>query len=159
MSAWLPRFATGSPPPLAFEDLVLLGDCYYLPYGAGPEAENLFSQARDLLARDPRSWGEDALRFRQLAARLRHLCARLAELRDRPLFHALGRRVWELREEMDLLEKYVGLKLAHPDPDVPCGSDFHLPETYRGGLVARLRELLVQRPNGDFVPAHRRPSP
>jgi len=29
-------------------------------------------------------------------------------------------------------------------------SDFHLPGTYRGGLVARLQQLLVQRQDGAF---------
>ena len=31
----------------------------------------------------------------------------MTELRDRPFFHALSRRVWELREELDLLDRYV----------------------------------------------------
>ena len=77
----------------------------------------------------------------------------MADLRNRPLFHALWRRAWELREELDLLVKYVGIKAANPDQDPPCGSDFHLPGTYRGSYVARLQTLLAQRSNGDFVPA------
>jgi hypothetical protein len=36
-----------------------------------------------------------------------------------------------------------------------CRSDFHLPGTYRGGLVARLQRLLVQHPDGTFEPACR----
>lgn len=158
LRGWLPEFATCGA-PLTLEDLVLLGDCYYLPHSAGPEAEALDAQAHDLLGRDPAGWGEEAERFRKRAARLRDICARMAELRNRPLFYALGRRVWELREEMDLLEKYVAFRAAHPEPGAACGSDFHQPETYRGGLVARLQRLLVQRPNGDFVPAPRESIP
>jgi hypothetical protein len=36
---------------------------------------------------------------------------------------------------------------------VPFGSDFHLPLTYRGGLVARLQRLLTAHSDGTFTPA------
>jgi hypothetical protein len=79
------------------------------------------------------------------------VCARVAELRDRPLFYALSRRTWELREEMDLLLACARSKEA--DAAAPCRSDFHLPGTYRGGMVARLQRLLTQREDGAFQPA------
>ena len=88
--------------------------------------------------------------FRSVAARLREFCVRLTELRDRPLFYALSRRIWELREELDLLERYVGGKSESANHNVSCTSDFHLPGTYRGGMVARLQRLLIQRPDGTF---------
>ena len=78
--------------------------------------------------------------------RLRDFCARLTALRDRPLFYALSRRVWELREELDLIDRC----LASPERNV--ASDFHLPGTYRGGFVPRLQRLLVSQPNGSFAP-------
>jgi hypothetical protein len=74
----------------------------------------------------------------------------VTELRDRPLFHALSRRVWELREELDLLDRYVEQKLPGLD-DTPVTSDFHLEGTYRGGMVVRLERLLVQRSDGTFT--------
>lgn len=152
MGEWASHFATCGR-PIPFEDLVLLGDCYYLPYEEGPEAVALHGRLRDLLARPPAGWGDEAVAFRRDAGRLREVCARMTELRRRPLFHALSRRVWELREEMDLLERYVAFHSTNPDPNRRWGSDFHLPETYRGGMVARLQRLLLQLPNGDFVPA------
>jgi protein O-GlcNAcase/histone acetyltransferase len=149
---WLPSFAL-SGPPITFEDLVLLGDCYYLPYEEGPQATALHDQTKDLLARNPAQWGADAAAFRTQASRLRDVCARMTELRQRTLFYALSRRLWELREEMDLLDRYVACKVAHPDPKATCGSDFHQPGTYRGGLVAKLQRLLVLQPKGNFTPA------
>jgi protein O-GlcNAcase/histone acetyltransferase len=149
MSAWLPRFDTHGP-AIALDDLLLLGDCYYLPYEEGPLAEALLASARRLLASDPATWG-DAAAFTQQASRLRDVCARVSELRDRPLFYALSRRTWDLREEMDLLLACVRSKEA--DPGAPCRSDFHLPGTYRGGMVARLQRLLAQREDGAFLPA------
>jgi hypothetical protein len=83
---------------------------------------------------------------------LRDLCARLAELKCRPLFHALSRRVWELREEMDLLDRYIGFVTDPTNAGRAFHSDFHLTETYRGGLVPRLQALLVQSPDGSIRP-------
>ena len=96
---------------------------------------------------------EDASAFRRQAARLREFCVRLTELRHRPLFYALSRRAWELREELDLLDRYVEFESGGGSADAACRSDFHLPGTYRGGMVARLQRLLDQRPDGAFAPA------
>lgn len=151
MQEWLPAFATIAQ-PVALEDLILFGDCYYLPHEEGPEAVALYESARRLLARPPEEWGgEDAL-VRATASRLRHFCARMTELRDRRLFHALSRRVWELREELDLLERYVQEK-AGGASDIPFRSDAHLAHTFRGGMVARLQGLLTEGPDGTFIAA------
>ena len=152
MREWLPRFATIGR-PVTLEDLILFGDCYYLPHEEGPEAEALFERARSLLAKSPTEWHEDASAFRRQAARLREFCVRLTELRHRPLFYALSRRAWELREELDLLDRYVEFESGGGSADAACRSDFHLPGTYRGGMVARLQRLLDQRPDGAFAPA------
>ena len=77
----------------------------------------------------------------------------MTELRERPLFNALSRRVWELREELDLLDRFVEFKSKPGNTDAAFGSDFHLPQTYRGGLVARLQRLFRQQPDGTFLPA------
>lgn len=149
---WLPRFETCRG-PMVFEDLVFLADCFYLPYSDGREAAGFYREIRELLAMPPDVWGERAAAVRLKAARLRDICARLAELCDRPLFYALLRRIWELREEMDLLEKFVAFKANALGRSAPFGSDFHLPETYRGSLVARLQGLLHQCPNGELIAA------
>jgi hypothetical protein len=152
MREWLVRFATPGQ-PVAFEDLVLFGDCYYLPYEQGAEAESLYRRLRNLLALEPAAWGAQAGALRQQLGRLRDFCARLADLRERPLFYALSRRVWELREELDLLDRYLEFKSSRTDPGTAFRSDFHQPGTYRGGLVPRLQRFLAQRPDGTFVPA------
>jgi len=152
MREWLPRFATISQ-PVTLEDLILFGDCYYLPYEEGPEAESLFERARSLLAENPANWGEKAPAFRQQATRLRQFCARMTELQHRPLFYALSRRIWELREEFDLLERYVELKSRPGQSNATFSSDFLFPGTYRGGMVPRLQRLFVHQSDGTFAPA------
>jgi len=151
MREWLPQFATvGS--PVTLDDLILFGDCYYLPHEDGLEAEKMFELARTLLATDPAQWGETANTLRQQAAPLREFCVRMTELRNRPLFYALSRRVWELREELDMLEKYVAFKSEPANAGLQFTSDFHLPGTYRGGFVPGLQRLLIQHPDGTFSP-------
>ncbi|MEN9637296.1 MAG: O-GlcNAcase NagJ precursor [Verrucomicrobiota bacterium] len=149
MSAWWPHFATAGQ-PVALADLVLLIDGFYLPFSEGAAAEEFFQQTRTLLVNDPATWGEDAVAFLRSSARLRELCTRLADLIDRPLFYALSRRIWELREELDLLERYVNARMVDPLARVACHSDFHLPGTYRGGLVSKLQGLLAAQPDGSF---------
>ncbi|HEU0039747.1 MAG TPA: beta-N-acetylglucosaminidase domain-containing protein [Verrucomicrobiae bacterium] len=151
MREWLPRFATIGQ-PMTLEELILFGDCYYLPHEEGAEAEALYERARGLLTRNPAEWGDEAVTFQQQAARLRELCVRMTELRHRPLFYALSRRIWELREELDLLEQYVEATRAIGRPGIPSLTS-HLPGTYRGGMVARLQRLLVPQPDGTFIPA------
>lgn len=150
LEEWLPRFTTLGG-PVSFEDLRLFGDCYYLPHEEGPEAEALLEKAGELLRLPATAWGSAEAAFAREATRLRDFCARLAELRDRPLFHALHRRAWELREELDLLLGYLAARQR--SPDAPWRSDFHLPGTYRGGTVARLQRLLTPRTDGTFEPA------
>lgn len=118
MAEWAPSFTTVRE-AVSLEDLVLFGDCYYLPHEEGPEAEGLYQAARRMLDEPNEPRARES--FNARASRLRQFCARLTELRHRPLFHALSRRAWELREQLDL------------------------PARTRGGLVARLERLVAER--------------
>jgi len=149
---WLPRFATVGQ-PITLEDLVAFCDCYYLPHEDGLAAQSLFALVQKLLIENPPDWRLDELAaFREAASRLQGLCVRMGELRHRPLFHALSRRIWELREELDLLTQYFASQGASRREGIPSLTS-HLPGTYRGGLVARLQRLLVQQADGTFTPA------
>ena len=153
MREWLPYFATTGQ-PLALEDVILFCDCYYLPHEEGLEAAALYERTRVLLTQNPEEWSEDQVgAFRKSASRLHEVCIRMAELRHRPLFYALSRRIWELREEMDLLLQYVAAQCDGRRGGTPSLTS-HLPGTYRGGLVAKLQRLLVQQPDGKFTPAN-----
>jgi protein O-GlcNAcase/histone acetyltransferase len=152
MAEWFPSFATvGQQVSLA--DMVLFGDCHYLPHEEGPEAETLYKAIRASIVGTPAKKGRGHT-FPVAANRLHTFCMRMTELRHRPLFHALSRRIWDLREELALLESYSRFKFAGHAAREPFRSDFHLPGTYRGGLVAKLQKLLVQRPDGTFKPGN-----
>lgn len=151
MKEWRSRFATPRQ-EAAFDDLVLFGDCFYLPLEDGASAAPLIALLRDALRGDREAVRASAAAFRDASRRLREFCGRLAELRDRPLFYALHRRVWELREELDLLERCLEARFDVTPPNPVWRSDFHLPGTYRGSFVARLQQLLSQNPDGTFRP-------
>lgn len=135
------------------EELNLFVDCYYLPYAEGAGARFLLERVKRLLVRAPSAWGEEAEEVRREVGMLRDVCGRMPELVNRSLFYAMYRRIWELREELDLIDRYILARHRSPDSKVPWVSDFHLPGTYRGGMVAGLQRLLVQQPNGGFLPA------
>lgn len=149
IKAWAPHFdVLGT--QLTEEDMVLFGDCYYLPHRLGDKAAGLYAEVRALLATPVSEWNEqDAREVRERAAGLQRTCAALSDLRDRKLFYALHRRTWELREELDLLVRFIDAGLA--DPAAQCKSDFHLPGTYRGGIAAMLQRLLDQHADGTFT--------
>jgi protein O-GlcNAcase/histone acetyltransferase len=151
MRAWLETL-TAPGFEIAFEDWVRLGDCFYLPYEEGPGAKALLERARRLLGSDPKGWGKDADAFLRESARLRELCGRLANLRQRPVFHAMSRRLWDLREELDVVEKFIAFKRQLGNASRPFTSDYHLPGTFRGGFVAEWQRLLDLKPDGTFTP-------
>ncbi len=154
MREWWPHFVTVGK-PLAFEDLVLLGDCFYLPHEEGAEAEDLCRSAADLLARNPADGGDQVAALRQRVRRLREVCVRLTTLRDRSLFHALSRRVWELGEELEMLERCLAIRSVPSSANRASGSDLGVPEVYGGGMISRLQRLFVHGPDGRLVPAAR----
>lgn len=149
LRAWWPRFATVGA-PLEFADLVVFADCFYLPYEEGPEAAALARDIARCLASPHPPSDPESLAVRARMLRLKDFCARLVDLVDRPLFHAFHRRVWELREELDLIDRWWAHRVDPSRAGKPFESDFHRPKTYRGGFVPRLQSLLRPLPDGRF---------
>ncbi len=143
MAGWIERFKTIAT-PISLEELIRFGDCYYLPYQEGPEAIALLAQATALLTSDPALWTSEPDEFLVACAGWKTFFARLTQLQNRLLFNALWRRMWDLREELDLLERYVRFYKIPANRGLPFGSDYHLAGTYRGGMLARLQRLLSQ---------------
>jgi protein O-GlcNAcase / histone acetyltransferase len=149
LQAWWPRFATVGV-PLSFEDLVTFADCFYLPYQEGPEADALAQAIARCLSSHRRPDDPDSLAVRARMLRLKDFCARLVDLKDRSLFHAFHRRVWELREELDLIDRWWSHRIDLARAGTPFESDFHRPKTYRGGFVVRLQSFLNPQPDGSM---------
>jgi len=151
LTEWQPAFATVAG-DLPLDDLERVCDCFYLPYAEGPRAVALRDAAHLALCDASPAWRQHAETFIADATHLRDLCTRLSTLRDRALFHALHRRLWDLREELDLLVRAAHARAADGTP-WSVQSDFHRPGTYRGGMIAALQSMLEPTADGRFVAA------
>ena len=118
----------------------------------GETAGELFQAAERMMTKPVAEWGGDYKFFTERATALKTICAQLGELEDRWLFYALSRRIWDLREELDLFLNYFAWRVKNPTSAEPYSSDFHLAGTYRGGFVGKLRRLLKQDEKGGFKP-------
>jgi hypothetical protein len=85
-------------------------------------------------------------------ARIQQLFDRLTELRDRELFDAWSRRVWELKEEMQLVEAVLVQKEAGRDIVEGIALDSFLQGTFRGGILGRLTSYLSMNSQGKIQP-------
>ncbi len=148
---WLPRYTTVGE-PFTMEELILLGDCYYLPYDSGPSANELCEAAAHLVQHPVEKWGDAEVRFAKSCGQVQRIFDKLTQLHDRELFYAWSRRVWDLKEELQLLEGFIARKKAAA---TTTPIETHLAGTYRGGIVARLQLLLTMDPAGRFRAAER----
>jgi protein O-GlcNAcase/histone acetyltransferase len=129
------------------DDLLMLADCFYLPHELGPHAEALCHVVQRLLKDPVEQWNGADVEFARLNDQIQHLFDKLTQLRDRELFYAWSRRAWDLKEELQLIEGFVAKKREGViDPQL----DTHLPDTYRGGIVARLQSGLAMDDDGHF---------
>lgn len=136
--------------PLAEEDLRLLADCYYLPFEDGDSAIALQELVDRLIHRQPEEWGDDFDTFLDYHRRISTVFETLTELKDRDLFYAWSRRIWELREEMGLLKGFLECRRSGEDETNGFALETHLLHTCRGGLVARLQQHTTLDDNGRF---------
>jgi protein O-GlcNAcase/histone acetyltransferase len=147
VAEWLPSFTTVAS-PLTREDLLLLCDCFYLPNAEGPEGAGLIRLVERLLADPPNTWGNAREEFSAMNARIQRLFDRLTELRDRDLFDAWSRRVWELKEEMQLIEATLVQKEAGRDIVEGIALNSFLLGTFRGGILGKLTSFLSMDSQG-----------
>jgi protein O-GlcNAcase/histone acetyltransferase len=155
LKEWLPAWelqssSTQGDVPFTIADLELLADCFYLPYEHGPRASDLLARFQYLMQAPPTEWGSDYSLFLKMCLDLQLLFVRVMGLRQRDLLYALYRYVWELKEEVDLLLKYLSWLQSKPTFGEAFISTEHRPKTYRGGLVAELQRLLPMDEAGGF---------
>ena len=146
ITEWLPSYATMGQ-SVTLDELILLADCFYLPYDQGPKAIELYKIIELLVSTPVDTWDGADERFADLNQRVQIMFEKLTELLDRELFYAWSRRAWELKEELQLMEGFVTKKKAgEQTPNV----ESHLPGTYRGGMLANLQSLLAIDEQGRF---------
>jgi len=146
---WTERFSTCDD-CVSLDDVVLLSDCHYLPFSDGTEATRLDSCVAILLDQPSSSWGDRLAEFEDFHRRINHLFEQLSQLRDRELFYAWSRRIWDLKEELDLISDFAKAKMDGSVGESGFASETHLESTCRGGFVANLQRRLRMNEQGSF---------
>ena len=131
---------------VSVDDVTFLAECYYLPYEEGEEAEDLKQAIYRIFAQEPSEWGDAFDTLESCYNRTRKINEQLTELHDRELFYAWSRRIWELREELELVHDFA----KHKKDGKAFVSETHLPSTCRGGIVASLQRRLIMNDDGSF---------
>lgn len=132
---------------ISSEDVTFLSDCYYLPYEEGEEAVQLKQAIFRIFEHEPANWGDAFETLEAYYKRTRRINEQLTELHDRELFYAWSRRIWELREELELVHDFA----KHKKDGKSFVSETHLLGTYRGGIVADVQRRLTLNEDGSFT--------
>lgn len=160
VASWMKRFGD----PITTEDVALLVDLCYLPYAHGPRAVDLLRQLDELhlladgFAVDGAPGAAAAMEslasnFYVRGDAIAGLFERLTEIRQRELCYALYPYLWDLKEEMDVLCRYVQWlcrTTTTTGGGVAAAGDYQddeLAETeypkfemiYRGGMLSELQ--------------------
>ncbi len=128
----------------------LLCDSLHLPFHHGRVAARALDDARITLRSKGTRTTETGQRLRRWATGMADWHTRMTELRDRDLTYTLYRHVWELKEEGDLLLRYLSWLQDKTPGRKPFRSLFHQPGTYRGGLASDLQHCLKMKTSGEF---------
>lgn len=150
LKEWLPSWKLRVGDPITIHRLEMLGDCFYLPYEFGKRAQDLFDSFRSLLRTPVSAWGSNLGQFEHTHLVILVLINKVTALDNRDLLYAFYRHLWELKEEIDLLQRYVRWLQSKPKLGDVFVSQEHRPKTYRGGFVAELQRLLPMNDAGGF---------
>jgi hypothetical protein len=103
------------------------------------------------LIRQPvQQWGDAFPTWVEFQDSIERLFVALTRLKNRDLFHAWSRRVWELNEELQLIGEFLRRKKTSECQTEGMLCETHLPGTYRGGMVAELQQKLSMDDQGRF---------
>ncbi len=131
------------------DDVVFLADLFYLPFELGESACEFLEDASILVHQSCDDWGDRENRFRKRVKQIEAISVKLTELKNRDLFYAFNRQWWDLREETELLLKYLDWKKNPESGDIFSSSEHHA-GTFRGGTLNLLQNLLKMTDQGTF---------
>jgi protein O-GlcNAcase/histone acetyltransferase len=156
--AWRDRFrlaysATGE--TLDAPEVNLLIDLLYQPFRAGPQSTAIVAAARDLLNQSrpdtkAPAWREGQAQVRAYHDRVAALFDRMTELENRDLFYTFQPHLWEVREELHTLIRYLDWLATGPTAHDVFPEANRLPNTYRRGFSADLQALIPRDRNGNL---------
>lgn len=155
--SWRARFeyASSHPPRFLDQDQVeLLADLLYQPFRLGPQSQAVLTAARHLLADahacGTSGWKRGLETIRDFLKRVSRLFDDLTEIGNRDLFYTMQPYLWECREELLTLVRYLDWLATRPASDIAFPHKEYLPNTYRQGFTAVLQQLLPGDSNGRY---------
>jgi protein O-GlcNAcase/histone acetyltransferase len=156
--AWRDRFrlaysAIGE--TLKEPEVNLLVDLLYQPFRAGPQSTAIVAKARDLLKQarpdtTAPAWREGQAQVRAYHDRVAALFDRMTELENRDLFYTFQPHLWEVREELHTLTRYLDWLATGPAANDIFPEANRLPNTYRRGFSADLQALIPRDRDGNL---------
>lgn len=155
LDAWLEHFQIEGGDPITRAELELLCDIFYLPFEQGEAAKHVLRTAERALQHGADIPSSDLKRITSFHHAVRQLFEKLTELSDRDLLYALYDYVWEIRTETELLAEYVTWLASKPAPEARFSKPDRIPNTYRGGLAAKIQALLPLDERGRVTPEPR----
>lgn len=132
------------------EELELFASLFYAPFQLGSLARQMIQDVSALVHQTPDEWGDLWERFQRWRELVQSISIKLTELHNRDLFYSFNRQWWEIREEFDLLTRFLKEKQQQRAEVSLPRSPEHLPGTYRGGAIRTLQGLLNMHPDGSF---------
>lgn len=106
---WMDYFGNDA---LIEEEILLLGDCFYLPSKMGDKGNRLVESVKQITNNEPNEWGKYLDNFIQIKSMLNSLCMKLVATTNRDLLYNFYQRLWELREEMEYVSKIIEWKMS-----------------------------------------------
>ncbi len=138
------------------EELELFSSIYYLPFELGATAQKMLDDVSVLIQEPQSQWGDQESRFHDWRELIQSISVKLTELKNRDLFYTFNRQWWEIREEFELLARFIAHKKESGEGVPLPSSPEHLLGTYRGGAIHQLQGLLSMGSSGQFSEAQRK---
>jgi len=104
---WMQYFGNDE---LTLEEIQLLGDCFYTSGQLGKMGNQLVESVRCIMSKEPAVWGSRLEIFRKLETSLNSLCMKLMVTTNRDLLYDYYPVLWELKEEMEYMSKWISWK-------------------------------------------------
>ncbi|MBC8346592.1 MAG: beta-N-acetylglucosaminidase domain-containing protein [Candidatus Marinimicrobia bacterium] len=106
---WLKYFGNDT---VTEDEIVLLGDCFYLPGEMGDNGNRLVESVEKITNNEPNEWEKYLDNFIQFKSMLNSLCMKLIATTNRDLLYDYFHPLWELREEAEYISRWIDWKMS-----------------------------------------------
>ena len=152
MQAWLPAFDSLTEHKITVDELVLLGDLFYLPHSFGNAGRAWLAEMREWLPGTPvTSLPGETLRTATRCFPL--LFDKLTALRNRDLVHSLYAQLWEIKELSITLQAWIRWREQSPEAGPTFAPPEYQPGVLRGSFAALWERFAPVDDSGRFAPA------